>query len=223
MTYSIEDWDLDTDFDRWYTTWTGAMLDRELGFGAKVLEIGCAAGHMTQMLANRSRQVTAITLDRDMLERAKRRVPSENVTWICGDVMNLDRPRKPYNAIVCCSMLHEVEDLHAVLRKIASLADPKTRIVITMPSANSLHHRGHPALGERAEKYGVRRIYTPMEWHNQIISGTGLTVIDRFEYMLKPYENEQMQCLAPEVLNYCAQYRGPGGALVWFDLAKASS
>jgi hypothetical protein len=106
----------------------------------------------------------------------------------------------------------------AVCRKFRDLLQGGGRVYITVPSANSLHFGGAPTMSTRAGLYGVRRLLTPEEWHTLLITGTGLKVVERYEIMLKPYENARMECLSPHQLDYLARYRGAGGALAYFEL-----
>lgn len=222
MSYTLSEYDPDADFDRWYTDETGRMIRDRLieRQDQKVLEVGCATGRMTQILISsnfsRTRQIVAVTLDAAMLERAQLR-DLPGVIWVEGDVMKLQRV--VFDAIVCSLVLHEVPSVGSMLRKFHDLLAPGGRVYVTVPSAGSVHFEGRSReLSERARRFGVQRQMMIGEWHTAMIDGTGFGVAERCEMMLKPYPNEQMADLAPEVLDFLAAYRGPGGALCYFEL-----
>jgi 2-polyprenyl-3-methyl-5-hydroxy-6-metoxy-1,4-benzoquinol methylase len=152
-----------------------------------------------------------------MAERARDRdLPGVQV--VCGDV--LDFQNMEFEAIVCCSVLHEVPSVTAILRRCRELLAPRGRVIVTVPNALSIHRIGCE-MSERARQFGVRREHGIEEWHTLLITGTGLKVAERGTFVLKPYPNEQMERLPEEVLDHLARYRGPGGALCWFDLEAA--
>lgn len=222
MTYGLEQWDPDSpdEFDSWYSDETGLQIAHRLkGLrAATLLDIGCATGRMTAQLVAPGRRILAVTLNAAMIERAKAR-DLLGVRWVCGDV--LDFQHMEFDIIVCASVLHEVVSPQSIMRKCHELLAPDGRVFVTVPSAKSLHFNGQPLFGDRAERFGVRRLWTPVHWQTELESGTGLRVMVRQEMMLKPYENARMACLAPEVLGFLAGYRGPGGAIVIFELEAA--
>ena len=223
MSYTLESWDPDVDFDAWYTDATGERIRARLDSlrVRTVLEIGCATGRMTaQLYPGRDRRVLAMDLDAGMLARAQARgLP--DVDWIQGDVVNLrpeDERLRPFQAILCCSVLHEVESPSQILWAARALLAARGVIFVTVPSASSLHFEGHPHVGARGQSYGVRRLWTLDEWARQLTNGTGLEVAYAGEMMAKPWPNERMATLDPHLLAFLASYRGPGGALCFFEL-----
>lgn len=217
MNYTLDDYDPDADFDAWYTDETGRLIQGCLDADS-VLEIGCATGRMTQYLVCSGRRVLALTLDEGMARRAQAR-DLPGVTVVRKNVLTLGY-RETFDAIVCCLVLHEVLDVQAMMGKAYDLLAPGGRVFVTVPSANSIHLiSGESA---RAARFGVRRLWTPERWDDELIRMTGLRVVDRFEMMLKPYPNDRMACLTPAVLDHLAAYRGPGGTLCYFELERAN-
>jgi SAM-dependent methyltransferase len=225
VSYTLETYDPDEDFDRWYTDTTGRRIRERLDdLNARtVLEIGCATGRMTEQLAfsmrYSQRLILACTLDERMAARARER-EIEGVEVVWGNV--LDMKAMEFQAIVCCSVLHEVPSVDAILRKCHELLAPGGTVFVVVPSADSLHLDGYPPLiSERGNEYGVRRLLGVEQWHTLMITGTGLRVVDREQMMLKPYPNARMAVLEPTVLAHLAAYRGMRGALVRFELQAA--
>ncbi len=223
MSYTLESWDPDVDFDGWYSDATGERIRERLDSlrARTVLEIGCATGRMTaQLYPGRDRRIMAMDLDEGMLRRAQAR-QLDGVEWIHGDVTGLrpqERTLRPFQAILCCSVLHEVESPTQILWAARELLAPRGVVFVTVPSASSLHFEGHPHVGARGQSYGVRRLWTLDEWARKLADGTGLEVAYAGEMMAKPWPNERMKTLDPHVLAHLASYRGACGALCYFEL-----
>ena len=66
-------YDPDTDFDRHYTLATARRIRERLAAGAQVLELGCATGLMTSVIANGTVNVLGIDRSSEYLERASAR------------------------------------------------------------------------------------------------------------------------------------------------------
>lgn len=227
MSYTLAEYDPDEDFDRWFTDATADRVRDLLDHlrAKSVLEVGCATGRMTERLAEhdyRGRRILAVTLDEGMAERARDR-DLTGVNVVCGDV--LDFKNMEFEAIVCCSVLHEVPSVSAILRKCRELLAPRGRVIVTVPNASSIHLVRSGILASRpsarSAQFGVRRLLGIEEWHSALITGSGLKVVERGTFVLKPYPNAEMETLPEEVLDHLARYRGPGGALCWFDLEAA--
>lgn len=218
VSYTLETYDPDDDFDRWYTDATAEQIKLRLDqrMAVSVLEVGCATGRMTARIARSGRMILALDRDGSMLGRAQER-DLRGVFFACGDILDV-RLMERFDVVVCCSMLHEVDDPQAVLRRCREVLEVEGRVLVTVPSAGSIHLTRYQEFSERAMRFGVRRVYTIGEWHNLLVDGTGLKVVDRFEFVCKPYPNERMECLSVPMLDYLARYRGPGGALCYFEL-----
>jgi SAM-dependent methyltransferase len=68
-----------------------------------VLDIGCGVGRLTRVLARRARQVVALDVASEMLERARRHnADLDNVTWVKGDGTSL-RPVEDGSVDACVS------------------------------------------------------------------------------------------------------------------------
>jgi malonyl-CoA O-methyltransferase len=85
-----------------------------------VLELGCGTGKNTQLLAGISERVLSLDISAAMMEKAKQRVTSTNVTFEIADVTK----RWPvgdqlFDLVVCNLVLEHVEDLHFIFGEAA--------------------------------------------------------------------------------------------------------
>jgi SAM-dependent methyltransferase len=87
----------DADLDRFWASGSQSldmmldMLDARIEPSDSVVEIGCGVGRVTRVLADRSSQVRAFDVSKEMIERARELNPHlDNVEWIVGDGRSLD-------------------------------------------------------------------------------------------------------------------------------------
>jgi SAM-dependent methyltransferase len=139
---------LEWDHNAYYQRLLLRQLPRPCG---NVLDVGCGAGSFASRLAGRAGHVDAIDSSLEMIEQAKRRVPS-NVRLIPADVLTEPLPADCYDAIVSITALHHMPlpdvlpRLAAALRPggiMAAVALPRTDLPRELPVelAAGLAHR----------------------------------------------------------------------------------
>ena len=71
----------------------------------RLLEVGCAEGWMTEMLAERADELVCVDISAVAIERARRRCERfSHVRFLRLDVLE-EAPGGPFDAIVCCGIL----------------------------------------------------------------------------------------------------------------------
>ncbi len=80
-----------------------------------VLIAGCGTGYQAIISAvtDPSVIVHALDLSKSSLSYGKRKADEygiKNITWLHGDIMNLDSSEQKYDLIECCGVLHHMED-----------------------------------------------------------------------------------------------------------------
>jgi protein-L-isoaspartate O-methyltransferase len=71
----------------------------------RLLEVGCAEGWMTEILATRADEVVSVDISQVALERAKERCRRfSHVHFACMDIA-VEQPLGAFDAIVCCGVL----------------------------------------------------------------------------------------------------------------------
>ncbi|QEH36937.1 Ubiquinone biosynthesis O-methyltransferase [Aquisphaera giovannonii] len=111
-----------------------AKTVRLVGRDKRVLELGCASGHMTQVLRDRGCRVVAIELDPVMANRA--RPHCERL--IVGDLDRLDLSEAlgddRFDVIVAADVLAHLKDPWAVLRSLKRFLRPGGYAVVSLPN-----------------------------------------------------------------------------------------
>ncbi len=130
MTRRVENVAVREGYDRWagiYDTGDNPLvaLDEEvvprlLGSveGKRVLELACGTGRHTVRLADAAARVTALDFSRGMLEKAKKRLGSREVTLSEADSREpLCFDSGAFDLVLCCLALEHIQDLSAVFRE----------------------------------------------------------------------------------------------------------
>ena len=95
----------------------------------RALDIGCGLGLFTLKLAERSKLVEAIDVDREILNEASIQHPASNISYQYADFLEADLAKDSYDAIVSIASLHHM-DLEAALKKMKSLLRPSGKLLI---------------------------------------------------------------------------------------------
>jgi len=109
------------------------LLDEQIGFGTRVLEVGCGTGQLSNFLGIGSRTVVGADLCLNSLRLAegfRRRHGLENVRF---EQMNLFRPAfqdDSFDVVLCNGVLHHTSDPEGGFQRIAKLVKPGGHIVI---------------------------------------------------------------------------------------------
>jgi len=72
------------------------------------LDIGCGKGELSAMLAGRKMHVTAVDLSERMIERARELHPSENIDYICANILEVDVPDESVDLIITTATAHHL-------------------------------------------------------------------------------------------------------------------
>jgi SAM-dependent methyltransferase len=204
-------YDPDADFDSRYTRATGARVATRVAPGDRVLELGCATGLMSAIVAAAGGVVTGLDHSAEYLRRARGR-------GIPGAVFaraDLDAPGWEAAAggdvahVLACNVLHEVVDPEALLRRARAILAPGGLVHVSLQNPRSIHRlvalemgliASLDAVAEAGRRYATRglwdaRALMDLAWR------AGLATVAREGVMLKPLPNAMMEALPAEVLD----------------------
>jgi 2-polyprenyl-3-methyl-5-hydroxy-6-metoxy-1,4-benzoquinol methylase len=199
-------YDPETDFDAVYTRETATALRRSLRSADRVLELGCATGLMTSLLAPHVAGILAIDHSAAYLARAAQR-GLVNARFRLGDLdAYVDEDR--YDHVLLTNVLHEVADPVACLRRAAGLLRPHGVVHVSLQNPRSLHRLVALELGliddlcaisDRGARYGTRSLWTAEEVVAMARSAD-LRCVHREGILLKPLPNAGMAALEPRLV-----------------------
>jgi D-aspartate ligase len=109
------------------------ISDFPLPAGARVLDLGCGAGHTAVALAQRGYQVDALDCEQAMLDMASRRAQSAGVTLTMGigDAHELPFEESSFDAILALGLIPWLRSPHQALREMQRVLKPGGLLVIS--------------------------------------------------------------------------------------------
>lgn len=204
-------YDPDTDFDSRYTRATGARVAARVAPGDRVLELGCATGLMSAIVAGAGGRVTGLDHSEEYLRRARERDLPGAVFLRAGlDEAGWEaRAGVGFAHVLACSLLHEVADPEALLRRARAVLAPRGLVHVSLQNPRSIHRLvalemglidDLDAVAEAGRRYATRGLWDArslmeMAWR------AGLATVAREGVMLKPLPNAMMEALPADVLD----------------------
>lgn len=115
--------------------WGRAARLVTLAPGARVLDVGCAFGHGTAILARRYR-VAGHDLSSEYIQRARARLPE--VPFTCGSAEALPHLSGSFDGAVLLDVLEHVPDERRVISEIARVVRPGGELIVSVPNRGML-------------------------------------------------------------------------------------
>jgi SAM-dependent methyltransferase len=114
----------------WGTPLVERVLQRAgVSRGTQLLDLGCGAGRLCRLAADRGAQVTGIDQDARQIEQAAALVPEG--AFEVGDILALRYPAARFDAVTCVQSIMHVTNPLTALREAARVARPGAPVVIT--------------------------------------------------------------------------------------------
>jgi 2-polyprenyl-3-methyl-5-hydroxy-6-metoxy-1,4-benzoquinol methylase len=174
--------------------------------GDSMLEIGCANGVMTGVLARRFKKVVVVDASEYYISEIKNLYPS--VECHISLIENFQTKEK-FDNIVMARIMEHLEDPVGCLQKIKNWLMPKGAIHIIVPNAYSFHRRlgvkmrilkdAHD-FSERDVLFGHRRVYDK-DLIMRHVESAGLGVEEIVGIFIKPLSNKQMENWEKSILD----------------------
>jgi 2-polyprenyl-6-hydroxyphenyl methylase/3-demethylubiquinone-9 3-methyltransferase len=104
--------------------WIIRTIDKELAHSAKILDIGCGGGLLTNPLAKHGHNVTGIDVSCGSLSWAKRTDTTETVCYVCCDGASLPFANESFDVVCAMDLLEHVDDPEVIIQQAARLLRP---------------------------------------------------------------------------------------------------
>ncbi|MGH3974971.1 MAG: class I SAM-dependent methyltransferase [Pseudonocardiaceae bacterium] len=115
----------------WATPLYERVLHRSgVGPGISLLDLGCGAGLLCRIAADRGARVTGIDRDAGQIQQAAALVPEG--AFEVGDILALPYPAARFDAVICVQSIMHVPNPLMALREAARVARPGAPVVITV-------------------------------------------------------------------------------------------
>ncbi|SDQ16373.1 Methyltransferase domain-containing protein [Paraburkholderia fungorum] len=191
----ISDKQFDQHFHHLCFQWVRSMIEP----GARVLEMGFGEGNVTRQLLDAGMRV-------DIIEGAELLVNSARELY--GDTVQIHhalfaefRPEHEYDAILATNILEHVGDPAETLASIRQWCGNDTRVVVTVPNAESIHRRLAVLMGiqpqldtlsPRDHLVGHQRVYD-MDRLTREVQEAGFRIVDQKGFLLKVLPNSMLK------------------------------
>lgn len=159
--------------------------------GGQVLDAGCGVGYGAAYLAEAAAHVTAIDIDAETVEYARRRYGGPTTDFRIADLHALDLPSASFDSVCSFETIEHVEDPERVLSELARVLRPDGALFVSTPNAavtttsptNPFHHIEWSAPDFRhllsshfddVTLFGQRRLQTPAHRLAQRLDVLGL-------------------------------------------------
>jgi SAM-dependent methyltransferase len=160
-----------------------------LGLGARILDVGCGPGWLSEFLVRCGYQVTGIDISEDMVAIARERVDAielpigENVepraefhAMPVQDMPWTDR----FDAAILFDAMHHFDDERATLEVIRRTLVPGGRIFIREGAKPATGSEGERQLIEEMEVYGTLEAPFDPAYLEQVVAAAGFTSVQRY-------------------------------------------
>lgn len=167
--------------------------------GPRILELGCAEGGMTKLLAEHFPHVVSVDGSPLLIERARQNTASDRVTFSCSLLEDFE-PEGRFSSVLMSCILEHVHEPVFLLRRARNWLTEKGHIHIVVPNADALNRRVGKAMGmlkrldelhERDLRMGHQRVYSRLTLAADI-EASGLRVVWWDGIFLKPLSDGQM-------------------------------
>jgi 2-polyprenyl-3-methyl-5-hydroxy-6-metoxy-1,4-benzoquinol methylase len=101
--------------------------------GARVLDVGCARGYISEQLVAKGCEVLGIELDREAADLARRHC-AEVIVADMDTLAELPWPRQRFDVILCMDILEHLKDPARALKLLKPYLNPEGIIIVTLPN-----------------------------------------------------------------------------------------
>lgn len=123
--------------------------------GSKVLDVGTGTGVLVSSLSNyvgEKGEVIAIDAAEKMIEVAKSKHKFKNVSFVCGDVLEVDLSKDSFDYTICYSVFPHFQDKLETIKTISKLLKSGGKFIIchsqSRDAINNLHKKASEAVAE---------------------------------------------------------------------------
>lgn len=111
----------------------GASIDRSVPMGARVLEVGCGTGQLSNFLGLNYKRCIGADMSLTSLEMAKSfrdRYDIQNANFIQSNIFALPFRKNSFDLVICTGVLHHTKDAYLGFQRVLDLCKPGGYVLI---------------------------------------------------------------------------------------------
>lgn len=144
-----EKWDSVCQHDMNKVKYIISLLNIE--YGARILDVGTGTGVLIQLLAEQAGEqgeITAIDVSDRMLEVAQRKHTYNNVSFVCGDVLEADFPNEYFDYVICYSVFPHFDDKEFAVKVLSKYIKQGGKLIICHSQSREAINNKHKSASE---------------------------------------------------------------------------
>lgn len=114
------------------------MLANGLRPGAKVLEVGCGTGLLTEEIAKRGVKVYSLDISHELLKKARERSGNKEIVFFCSSAYELGFADSVFDGVIGMSVLHHL-DMDRALAEFYRVLKKGGRLTFSEPNMLNPH------------------------------------------------------------------------------------
>src|ERR1043166_1144557 len=193
---------MDSETHRHFTDFANMARTLALPPGARVLDVGCGSGWLSEYFARLGYDVTGIDISDELIEMARERVvripydvdheTSLRCRFLTQDIETAPLQEK-FAAVVCYDSLHHFEDERAVFRNLASMLDVGGSLFILEGHKPSAGSAAEDELQDVMRTYGTLESPFSKEYLRTLLDENGLAVVGDYVSVNGLFEREMLE------------------------------
>jgi glycosyltransferase involved in cell wall biosynthesis/SAM-dependent methyltransferase len=192
---------MDPETHRHFSDFANMAVALALPAGAKILDVGCGSGWLSEYFARLGYEVTGIDISDDLIRMARERVEkvpynldhetSISCRFKTHDIEIGPLPEK-FDAVICYDSLHHLVDERAVFRHLAAMLDVGGLLFILEGHKPSAGSATETELRDVMQQYGTLESPFSSDYLSELISENGFAVVGDYVSVNGLFEREML-------------------------------
>jgi len=193
---------MDAETHRHFTDFANMASALALPPGAKILDVGCGSGWLSEYFARLGYEVTGIDISEDLIRMARERVErvpynvdhetALRCRFLVQDV-ELAPLAEKFDAVICYDSLHHFEDERKVFRHLAEMLDVGGLLFILEGHKPSAGSATEDELKDVMRRYGTLESPFSTDYLRALISANGCAVVGDYVSVNGLFEREMLE------------------------------
>ena len=193
---------MDPETHRHFSDFANMAVALALPAGAKILDVGCGSGWLSEYFARLGYDTTGMDISDDLIRMARERVASVpynldhetslSCRFLTHDIEVEPLPEK-YDAVICYDSLHHLVDERAVFRHLAAMLDVGGLLFILEGHKPSAGSATEAELRDVMLQYGTLESPFSTDYLRALLNEHGLAVVGDYVSVNGLFEREMLE------------------------------